>query len=241
MSLRAVRHVAVGPGGVLARRAPRGSNRLGCASSTKGRSGVLAAADGRPRRPRSRPGCRPGGRSRPGRPRAPPRGSAHQGPVELEHAGPVAVARQAPPVGLGSALPAMRQQLARRHIQQRRRGGGSSASESIAPPGLDPPAERAEVGGQRIGDPCAPPRGHRPADRVRAERQHQAEGRAGRCFSEQDRVGGDPANRARAARPEACPGQARPSGGRRRRSGQAASGWRGGCSGPRKSADEQSA
>ena len=86
------------------------------------------------------------------------------------------------------------------------------------------------MGRERVGEALRAAARHRPADPVRAQREHEAERRAGRAAQRQHRVGGSSRRAARArARPRSASGPARwPSGGRSAPKRAISSGWRGG-------------
>ena len=146
---RAVRHVAVGPGGLRARRG-RGSGRTGSAAraARMGRSAMPPRCDvafGRGdlvERPAEMDGRRPGAVG------VGPRDRPVERPVDLEHAGPVPEPGQRP----GVARSARRRRRCRSpgaasRRAARRRCGGSSASDVDAVAALDrrrpgPPARR---------------------------------------------------------------------------------------------------
>ena len=69
------------------------------------------------------------------------------------------------------------------------RCGGSSSRPRHLPAGDDLAAERAEVGGQRIGDALRPAAGDRPADGVGAGQQREGEGAGDRLLEAQEGVG----------------------------------------------------
>ena len=158
-------------------------------------------------------------------------------PVELEDARPVAVAPEPARV----ARPAARSPASRsscRGVTSSSVGPAASAARRatrpICPVSISPPSER-RCGGERVGQALRAAARHGPADGVRAHRQHDAEGGAGgRCAATASSARSSrPAARAR-ARPRSASAPSPPrSGARWRRSAPAASGWRGGRSGPR--------
>ena len=198
---RAVRHVAVGPGGVLASGARVASNRLGWASSTKGRRLVSPSAGARSEAAISS--------SVPPRWTVPARahagaaqGSARERPVELEDARARSGSARAPS---GSAS-GRRSPASRRNCRGSRRRGRCAPSSSRERldrrARLDLAAERAEVA-RRARRRCAASRRAAAASppRVRG-RRGRARTRRCRRLERQDRVGGEAGEeRPRAARP----------------------------------------
>ena len=105
-------------------------------------------------------------------------------PVELEDARPVAVAREPPrvPVRQARRRPASAAGAGSRRAAWRRRLRARRATPPISR--LDLAAERTQVGRERVGQALRAAAGDGPADPVRAQREDDAEGRAGRARSE---------------------------------------------------------
>ena len=147
----AVRHVAVGPQRVPARRRPAGVEQRLLGHEHVGPLGLP---------PRGHLGLRGGDLlqrapevhgARAAAVRRGPRHGPVEGQVELEHAGAVAVAGQLAAVARGEPVAGQGEHLARGHVEQHgpRRGQRVHALHPGAGPDL--PAERAQVGRQGVG------------------------------------------------------------------------------------------
>ena len=124
-----------------------------------------------------------------------------EGPVELEDARPVAVAREPSRVPAGQARAGQPQQLTRGHVEQRGRGARELVEGLDPASRFDPAAQRAQLGRERVGQSLGAALSDGPADPVRAQREHDSEGRAGRAAQRQHRVAQQPASSARARSP----------------------------------------
>ena len=163
-----------------------------------------------------------------------PRDRPVERPVELEHPGPVAVAPEPAPVAGGQAVAREPHQLARARVEQHGARVAELGQRVDRPAGLHYAAERAQVPGERVRQPLGAAAHHRPADGVRAQQQHEPEGRARSGAQRSIEWAAQPPNSARARSPSKRE-RASPDAERIAPSPKRAitSGWRGGRSGPR--------
>src|SRR5215468_256503 len=96
-------------------------------------------------------------------------------PVELEHARPVAVPLQPSAIPSGEAVAGEREKAARRQVKEHRTRLAQLGERLDLPSGFDLAAERAEVRGERIGDPLRSASRERPAERMREQSQRETE------------------------------------------------------------------
>src|SRR5215210_556668 len=102
-------------------------------------------------------------------------------PVELEDARAVAVAAEPPGVPVGQTWAGQPTQLTGGHVEQRG-PGVQELVEGLDPvTHLDPAAERAQLGCERVSQPLRTAADHGPANPVRADCENDSEGRAGRA------------------------------------------------------------
>ncbi|CAN5509651.1 hypothetical protein BH24GEM3_BH24GEM3_01180 [soil metagenome] len=171
----APRHMAVRPRGVLSPGSPRGIEQRGLREQHEGCPWVLALprsgfrgrdlvkrtpevhGDG-PRALRGRPGDR-----------------AAERPIDLEDTGSVAVALKRMAIARGEAVAGDPQHLARRQVQENRTRRGQLVDVLYRSAGDDLASERAEVGGQRVGDALRAAAGDRPADGVSRDPECETE------------------------------------------------------------------
>ena len=116
-----------------------------------------------------------------------------EGPVELEDTRAVAEAPKACGIAVWQAVAGQLEHLARGHVEQGR-GRACELVERLHPsPRLDLAADRTQVRGERVGQALRAAAGDGPADPVRAQRQHDSEGCAGRGPQREHRMGAAPA------------------------------------------------
>jgi len=96
-------------------------------------------------------------------------------PVELEDARAVAVARQPVSIARGETRAGEGEELTRRDVEEHGAHVPELGERGHLAPGLDLPAERAQVRGERPGDPLRAAAHERPADRVAEQPEHQPE------------------------------------------------------------------
>ena len=188
----AVRHVAVRPERVLARRGPRrvGDGRLHAQH-------VRAAPDADRRQrlarpPRSPAASRRGARSRPARRAGRATGRAVERPVELEHARPVPEPAQPPPVAGRQPIAGDGEHLPRGEVEQHAAGGRQFGQVADRGAGVDLPAELAQRGSQRDRQILGATLDDRPADLVRERGHERAVSRRGQLPQTQHRMAGHP-------------------------------------------------
>ena len=102
-----------------------------------------------------------------------PRHRARERVVDLEDAGPVAVAAQRAAVAAGQRVAADREQLARRDVEEDGAGVGELVEALDLATGLDRAAERLEVGAHRRGDRRGAAARDGPAAGVAERQEHE--------------------------------------------------------------------